>query len=147
VKTFFDPVARNELRDRVAKLTPEAHCEWGRMTPAQMLAHCTAALQVPVGELQVRKTPMGLIGWMFKGLFRNEKPFSKNAPTADEFRMRDDRDFETEMRRFQDVFAKLARGPESITCHRHPFFGKMTAEDWGQLVYKHLDHHFRQFGV
>ena len=28
----------------------------------------------------------------------------------------------------------------------HPYFGT-TAEQWGKSAYKHLDHHFRQFGV
>ncbi|MEP6513238.1 MAG: DUF1569 domain-containing protein [Parafilimonas sp.] len=27
----------------------------------------------------------------------------------------------------------------------HPFFGKLKAEEWRTLTYKHLDHHLRQF--
>jgi hypothetical protein len=27
----------------------------------------------------------------------------------------------------------------------HPFFGAMTAEQTGYMVYKHIDHHLRQF--
>jgi hypothetical protein len=30
---------------------------------------------------------------------------------------------------------------------KHPFFGPMTAEEWGIISYKHLDHHLKQFGV
>lgn len=52
-----------------------------------------------------------------------------------------------EVRLQMESFNKLATGRSSITCHEHPFFGKMTGEDWGHLMYKHLDHHFRQFGV
>jgi hypothetical protein len=29
----------------------------------------------------------------------------------------------------------------------HPMFGKMTADQWGRSMWKHLDHHLRQFGV
>ncbi|MGH9801334.1 MAG: DUF1569 domain-containing protein, partial [Blastocatellia bacterium] len=29
----------------------------------------------------------------------------------------------------------------------HPAFGKLSTKDWGALTYKHMDHHFRQFGV
>ncbi|MDZ7606591.1 MAG: DUF1569 domain-containing protein [Cyclobacteriaceae bacterium] len=29
----------------------------------------------------------------------------------------------------------------------HPFFGKMSREQIGQLSYKHLDHHLRQFNA
>lgn len=29
----------------------------------------------------------------------------------------------------------------------HPAFGKMTSKAWGVPGYRHLDHHFKQFGV
>jgi len=28
---------------------------------------------------------------------------------------------------------------------RIAFFGKLTGEEWGELMYKHIDHHLRQF--
>ena len=34
-----------------------------------------------------------------------------------------------------------------LVSRPHPFFGKMTAEEWGMLGYKHLDHHLKQFDV
>lgn len=38
-------------------------------------------------------------------------------------------------------------GPETCISHPHPFFGKLTSEQWGKGIYKHLDHHLKQFGV
>jgi hypothetical protein len=29
----------------------------------------------------------------------------------------------------------------------HPAFGKLTERAWGVLVYRHMDHHLRQFGA
>jgi hypothetical protein len=29
----------------------------------------------------------------------------------------------------------------------HPVFGRMRGSSWGVLVYRHMDHHLRQFGV
>jgi hypothetical protein len=29
----------------------------------------------------------------------------------------------------------------------HPSFGKMDKSQWGRLIYIHLDHHLKQFGV
>ncbi len=29
----------------------------------------------------------------------------------------------------------------------HPIFGKLNKKDWGRLIWKHLDHHLRQFNV
>jgi hypothetical protein len=28
-----------------------------------------------------------------------------------------------------------------------PSFGKMTAKEWSNQFWKHMDHHFRQFGI
>lgn len=44
-----------------------------------------------------------------------------------------------------DRFA--AAGPKGCTTHPHTFFGRLTPEEWATLMYKHLDHHLRQFGV
>jgi len=28
----------------------------------------------------------------------------------------------------------------------HSFLGRLSGEEWGIMMYKHLDHHLRQFG-
>ena len=50
----------------------------------------------------------------------------------------------------QDRAALLASVNEFCTnlpqhCLRHPYFGKMTADDWMRWGYLHADHHLRQF--
>jgi hypothetical protein len=147
MKSIFESAAQEELHRRVEKLGSQTAGQWGKMDAAQMLAHCTAIMQVPVGDLRVKRSLLSLIGWMFKGMILSDKPFSKNSPTSDEFLIRDKREFDTEKRRFIESFNKLARGPEAVTCHDHPFFGTITSQEWGHLMYKHLDHHFKQFGV
>jgi Protein of unknown function (DUF1569) len=37
-------------------------------------------------------------------------------------------------------------GPEGCAMHPHSLFGRLTPEEWA-LMYKHLDHHLRQFRV
>jgi len=32
-------------------------------------------------------------------------------------------------------------------AHPHSFFGRMTPDEWAVLMYKHVDHHLRQFGA
>ena len=36
--------------------------------------------------------------------------------------------------------------PEQVAKSSHPFFGALTAEQRGVQMWKHLDHHVRQFG-
>lgn len=39
-----------------------------------------------------------------------------------------------------------AEGASACTTHPHSFFGTMTPDERAVLIYKHLDHHLRQFG-
>ena len=145
--TFFDPAVQAELRQRLETLSGSARPEWGRMNPPQMLAHCAAALAMVTGDLQVKPVPARIFGWLLKGVVLGERPFRKGVPTAQEFVQADAADFQLEKGRFLAAFHKLAPGPQAILCHKHPFFGKLSDQQWGILVFKHLDHHFRQFGV
>lgn len=38
-------------------------------------------------------------------------------------------------------------GEKVCTTHPHPIMGSYTPAEWGKGMYKHLDHHLRQFGV
>jgi hypothetical protein len=38
-------------------------------------------------------------------------------------------------------------GATTLTSNPHPFFGKMNTDEWNALMFKHLDHHLRQFGA
>jgi hypothetical protein len=39
------------------------------------------------------------------------------------------------------------RGPAKAAEQTHAFFGKLSGREWGELMYKHIDHHLQQFGV
>jgi len=72
----------------------------------------------------------------------------RNSPTARELVMKDDRDFVAEQRRLDGLLDEFAAaGPGGCTDHPHAFFGPMKPDEWAILMYKHLDHHLRQFGV
>lgn len=144
MKTVLDAGARQELESRARALTPGHPALWGRMDGARMLAHCAEGLRMATGDLAVRPSPARLVGWMFKALATNDRPFQRNAPTAPELRVPDPAAFEAERARF---LAGLATVADGLAGRVHPFFGRLDREQWGKLVYKHVDHHFRQFGV
>jgi len=39
------------------------------------------------------------------------------------------------------------RRPGRVRGRIHSFVCKLRSEEWGRLMYKHLDHHLRQFGA
>ena len=59
-----------------------------------------------------------------------------------------DRNFDDEKTKAIELIQKLSTvGPTGVTKDKHPFFGKLSPEEWDTLTVKHLDHHLRQFGV
>lgn len=148
MKTLFDPDAQQELLHRAEKLTAESRPVWGKMTSAQMLAHCTRGMQVPVGDLQLKPHLMRFVGRFLKNTYiHGEKQFPQNSPTAKEFVITDPCDFAKEKEGFLNVFKKLGAGKQAVVVSEHSFFGKMTPEEWGLLMYKHVSHHLQQFGL
>ena len=58
----------------------------------------------------------------------------------------DDRDLAREKDRLTAIIDRFAAGgPAVCTPQPHAFFGKLTPQEWAILMYKHLDHHLRQF--
>lgn len=151
MKNLFDGTVANEVKGRLGELGPQNQRRWGKMTAAQMLAHCSVSMQWAVGEVAPEKGPLParLLGRLVKPMvFRNEDPLRKNSPTVKSLIVADERDLGKERKQLSRLIDKFAEGgPAGCTKSSHPFFGKMTPEQWAILMYKHLDHHLRQFGA
>jgi len=147
VKNLFDPAVKQEIVDRINKLTPESKALWGKMNIGQMLAHLQVPIAVAEGTRTVKRTFFGrIVGPMVKSMIYNEKPFKRHLPTDPSFLMHDEeKDFETEKQGLLAMVNKFSEN--SIVNEVHPFFGKMTKEQWSKGTWKHLDHHLQQFGV
>jgi len=79
---------------------------------------------------------------------RNDEPMAKNAPTAPDLRIADERELATEKARLIRLIERFVTGgPAGCTTNPHSFFGRMKPEEWAVLMYKHVDHHLRQFGA
>jgi hypothetical protein len=151
MRNLFDPTVANQVKTRLGKLKPQSERLWGKMTTAQMLAHCSVSMQWAVGEVVPEKgaLPVRVIGRLVKPMvFRNEDPLRKNSPTARSLIVSDEPDFAKQREKLSGLIDKFeAGGAEGCTKHPHSFFGSMTPAEWAVLAYKHLDHHLRQFGV
>ena len=151
MKNLFDATVANQVKNRLEKLEPQSERRWGRMTVAQMLAHCSVSMQWAVGEVVPEKLalPARLMGRLVKPMvFRNDDPMRRNSPTANSLIVAGERDLSKERDRLSGLIYKFeAGGAAGCTSNPHSFFGKMTPEEWATLMYKHLNHHLRQFGV
>ena len=149
MKDLLDKQAYDELIDRINKLQPDSQRLWGKMDVAQMLAHCSAAMEVAVGNKFPPRIFIGrILAPFFKKAFFGPQPFKKNSPTDKSFLVIDRRNFEKEKARLLSLLHQFhAGGEEKVTRHPHSFFGKLTPKQWSIGMYKHMDHHLKQFGV
>jgi predicted ATP-grasp superfamily ATP-dependent carboligase len=149
MKSIFNTHDNQELITRINKLTPEAQAVWGKMSVDQMLSHCQAPIDVAFGNLPLKANViMQLLGKMLKNKIINSPEFKKNSPTAPSFIRTEHYDFETTKKELIEKVSKFAtEGQAAIKNQTHPFFGRMTYNEWDKLQYMHLDHHLHQFKV
>lgn len=146
VKNLFDTAVKQDIINRINKLTPQNQAQWGKMNVAQMLAHCQMPLGVATGKHKLKRNfLLSLIGPLFKKQLFNEQPFKKNLPTDKSFIIADPQGFETEKQKLIDMVNVFS--DTTMSGEPHPFFGKLTKEEWSKGTWKHLDHHLQQFGV
>jgi hypothetical protein len=134
---------------RLEALRPDTARVWGSMSPAQMLWHCRQQLELGTGGLKVADMVPGPLRWILKQTVGLRLPFAKNAGTIPgiEAANKAGLDFDQEKRELLASLRSFASlDPARIEPH-HPIFGDLNADEWGHLVYKHLDHHLRQFGL
>lgn len=150
MKSLFDPSTVSEVTDRIGKLRADTPRLWGKMTPAQAMAHCAGAMEWAVGD---NNPPRMMIGRILGPLVRRrvvatETVMARNTPTSPQLVIADNRELAAEAQRLQQLIGRFsASGATGCTSHPHTFFGKLTPEQWAVLMYKHVDHHLRQFGV
>jgi hypothetical protein len=113
-----------------------------------MLGHCTAGIEMMLGEKAVARRSGPLRFPPLRYLIIHVLPFPKGAPTAPELIMplyRGDW-LADHARLVRAVDAVAERGPGG-EWSEHPAFGKLSPHSVGVLLWKHLDHHLRQFGL
>ena len=147
MKSLFDAGAYQEILDRLGTLDEHATPLWGKMTVGQMVWHCQVPLKVAITnrETEVKWNP--LLQWLFKKSLYNERPWRKNLPTSPLARAGEPKDFQTELPVLLGLVHEFHRLKQREQWNAHPLFGSFSPLQWGQLQYKHLDHHLRQFGA
>lgn len=148
-KNLFQPGTVAELHARLARLTPESPRGWGRMTVGQMVAHCAMVMEDAVGDRRPPRQLIGrIIGPLARGQLMSARPISRNAPTDQALIPTSAHELDAERARLALLIDRFAAGGAAgVTTHPHRFFGRMTPDQWATWMYKHLDHHLRQFGV
>ena len=131
----------------MSKLDNTAKAHWGKMDVGQMVWHCQGPLNIILGKEDYGMKPNLFAKLFFKKSLYSDKPWGKGLPTAKFLKTNDSKDFSEEKTKLEALIDEVYTQKDKAEWDPHPAFGYFTAEQWGQMQYKHLDHHFKQFGV
>lgn len=147
MKTIFDKETRDEFITRINSLTNKNTAQWGKMNVYQMIKHCSSREEMIQENHQFKRAFVGRIFGRIalRSVLKNDAPLRKNSPTIPELVMSGNGDIAAEKEKWKSRINNYTNYPHSF--YLHPFFGKMTKEQIGFFVYKHGDHHLRQFGA
>lgn len=147
---IFSEEVSGQLIERISKLSKDSASLWGKMNAAQMLAHCCVTYEM-IYENKHPK-PGAILRFILKNMIKkkvtNEEPYPHSIRTAPQFIINDSRDFDTEKKRLTEFIIKTQKaGREYLDNKESNSFGVLSRTEWNNMLYKHLDHHLRQFGV
>lgn len=147
---IFTVEVANEIINKINLLTPVTQPKWGKMSVAQMLAHCNVSYEMVYSDIHPK--PNALLKLILKALVKKkvvgEAPYEQNSKTAPQFIIKETKDFEKEKLRLIDYIVKTQQLGESYFEGKESnSFGTLNKTEWNNMLYKHLQHHLTQFGV
>lgn len=145
--SIFNSVDEQLIVKRVAKLQSTSPRQWGTMTPQEMCWHCRQQIEM-VLHPQAAKVEQNLFRYQpMKWLAIFVVPWPKGSPTAPSLDVRKSQpavsDMDTEKQALLQAIQQVKL--QTVVHAVHPLFGKLNKHYWGRLIWKHLDHHLRQF--
>ncbi|XLS30182.1 DUF1569 domain-containing protein [Flavobacteriaceae bacterium M23B6Z8] len=150
MQSLFEKHSLQSIVQRVQSISNTSERKWGSMTPAQMLWHCKAPLKIALRKEQksIKINPVKkLLFRLFKSSLYNDKPWKHNLPTPEAFVAKEEFTIEQEKEELLNLIHAFYERRDQNEWMPHPYFGTFTKEQWGQMQFKHLDHHLKQFNT
>src|ERR1700733_10328980 len=126
MKNIFEAATVAEVKGRMAQLRPDSARLWGKMNAPQALAHCSAGVELALGDKKPPRVLAGRVfGWIVKPLaLKDDAPMRRNSPTIPDLVIQDERDLGRERERLAGLIDRFAAGgPAGGTERPHSFFG------------------------
>lgn len=148
--SLFDAGVRDTVQARVRQLTPDAAPAWGTLTAPRMLRHLVDSFDNAMAKSAPAFMPGPASSDPLRHALIHEKPWPEGKLKAPpEYLASAPTEWGSDQGAFDasvDALIAYAHAP-GVVWGVHPAFGPMTRDEWGTLCLKHINHHFRQFGV
>ncbi len=147
---IFTTEVSAEIVNRINKLTANTPAQWGKMSVNQMLAHCNVTYEMIYENIHPK--PNFLMGFILKTFVKSkvvgEGTYPKSSPTAPQFVIKNQPDFDLQKTRLIDYINRTQQlGGNAFDGKESHSFGILNTSEWNNMMYKHLHHHLTQFGV
>lgn len=148
---FDAPGVVADFERRLSALTPAAMRRWGKMTSHEMVCHLSDSFR---GMLRERATSPAPSTALQRQLVRfialhTPMPWPKGVPTRPEVNPHEQGtkpgEFERDRATLSDLMRRFAAADAQYAAH--PMFGALSRNEWMIWAQRHVDHHFRQFGI
>ena len=121
----FDYKTTQQHLQRLDKLTNATPPRWGKMNAAQMLAHLNVTYDLAYEQKKMNTNFFSklLFKLIVKGIVTGEKSYPRNVKDTEN------------------------KGVAYFEGRNNQAFGQLTAQQWSNQFYKHIEHHFEQFSL
>jgi hypothetical protein len=148
--SIFSPEREAEVRQRMSRLSPDAPAQFGKMRAPQMVCHLIDAYRNTLGDNPTAPIRGPLNNALVRWLVIYVMPWPKGkVQTAPSFLATQPATWAADIARWNELLTRIvSRSHEpSPRWDTHPAFGDLPTRHWGALLYRHTDHHLKQFGV
>jgi hypothetical protein len=134
----------------INSLNANAHRKWGTMSAPEMIKHCSIQLQMGLNQIPftgyegsaLLKTTLG----QYIALYLAPWRLGVTSPYAMNIKANNISVHEIEVEK-NTLLDLLEQVQQVSILEPHPLLGKLNKKNWGRLIWKHLNHHLKQFNV
>ncbi|MEO5998152.1 MAG: DUF1569 domain-containing protein [Chitinophagaceae bacterium] len=148
MENIFNDTDYHLIVHRINSLTVDNNRRWGKMNVNQVLEHCSIQLKLALNLLPSKRREGSFIfrtqlgRWLTLYVF----PWPHGSETPSQMNMQKNdvavQDFF--MGKKQLLFL-LGEIKQKQMLAPHPFYDELSQKDWGRLIWKHINHHLKQF--
>ncbi|MGE0431064.1 MAG: DUF1569 domain-containing protein [Planctomycetota bacterium] len=136
----------DSLLERVDRLTPGSPRKWGKMTVDEAVVHMTDALRICTSEVPAKDGSNFFTRVFLKPLMLYA-PWPKGAPTPPAAKTNKPESWDSDIAKLKEMLKRVAAMGPDDTWGVHPMLGHISAKHAHRMMWRHANHHLRQFSV
>lgn len=152
MKSLQDSAIREDIGQRLRRLSVDSARQWGKMTVSQTVCHLADSYLMAVGDHEVADVSTL---WTRTGLkwivLYAPMSWPKGVRTFPELNQElggtKPEAFAADVERLERALEAFLTAVKDGRCVDNPFMGKLSSWQLLRWGYLHADHHLRQFGV